>query len=811
MVIIMKNWFWNIYKKCDFGLISKFVWGIFLTIIAIITMWIYRDAPIQGRFRDLGKNDVWFGESWYDDTNAESSLVPTINGYCLKAQAQDGYIKIKKVLEYTPSHEEFLCFRSRAQDVKVYVNDKVWYESSFKEKYRPYAMKMDLLHQMSTQGMQTGDCITIELHSVVEKDHVIIQYPVMGDRYGIVRYMVRKSRSNLFICLIAVFLTMISLILSVFFFLTGEDTDLKSTKWLNIFMALAVVYLGTDSVSLNIFIEKTFMISWVNALSFFLLPIPFMLFIRHAFFPGHMRYMVLSTIEFLLVIMGVIGFVCFAYNMTNFYMPVHIIIIVGSLLCIVSFWQEKMIFSGEVLIGIGAIFVTAIVGIVFYWRNVVYPSSVVFGCGFLVFSTCMLIWIVKCHHEFNSMRKEATQMIMQREKEAIEEASEQKSRFLSHMSHEMRTPLNAIVGMNEMILHEAHDRTIKEYAANIQSAGRTLLALVSDVLDFSKIEAGKLDIVESDYSLSTILNDVLLMIQQRAEDKQLELRLDIDDSLPDLLHGDEIRIKQILTNLMTNAVKYTTQGWVELAAGKQKMVNDQEIILEFRVSDSGIGIKEEDFTKIFTEFEQLDGQNGKIQYRSIEGTGLGLPITSRLVELMNGKIGVNSEYGKGASFVVIMPQQVVSLAPIGDYKRRFGSFGNVKEEIEPELVTYPGKRVFVVDDNEMNLEVIASILEMLEIQVERADGGQAAIDQLNQTVYDLIITDDMMPQVSGTDLMLYLHKHTESVSHRTPIVVLTANAVAGAMEEYINKGFDDYMSKPIDIDVLQKILMKYLK
>jgi CheY-like chemotaxis protein/nitrogen-specific signal transduction histidine kinase len=410
------------------------------------------------------------------------------------------------------------------------------------------------------------------------------------------------------------------------------------------------------------------------------------------------------------------------------------------------------------------------------------------------------------------MREEADHAIMQRDKKAAEDASEQKSRFLSHMSHEIRTPLNAMLGMNELIMHETDYDKIRQYSTNLQSAGRSLLALINDVLDFSKIETGKMDIVDSDYSLSSTLNDVVLMTQTRATDKGLEYRLDIDGSLPDVLCGDEVRIKQVMINIITNAIKYTKEGFVELAVysgNESEYLDEDSLDLVIKVSDSGIGIREEDMKRLFTEFERLDRNKNN----NIEGTGLGLSITSRLVSLMNGKIDVESEYGKGSTFTVRIPQKIVTNVPIGDYKKRFDILSNENREKEKESLEnmkFTGKRVYVVDDNEMNLEVIASILELLEIHVEKAGGGREAMEHLDHNSYDLILTDDMMPEVGGTELMQYLHDNKESASNKTPIVVLTANAVAGAREEYIHKGFDDYLTKPIDIDVLQKILVTYL-
>lgn len=832
----MRDWIRRKIKDIDIAFAGKIVFYAFTTMVAALTVWICLESPVQRHFKNIGKNDVWFGDGWhYDDSDMEPVAV---SEHYLRLRVRDESIVISKTLDFTPASEEYLCFRARAQDVTVYVNGRVWYQSSFQPRYRAYANQMYMLHQVSVDGMRKGDVLTIAFGSVSDSRYMLLQFPSMGDRYALIKYIMGKSGKSLTICLAVLLLIMVCLITSFSPALVGKSSrDIRALRRLTVFLVLSVVYLGTDCGCMELFIERTSIISWLGGLSLLMLPIPFILFTKYAFFPGHKRYNILAGVNILLVTISCICFVFFAYNMANFFLPAYALIALDIIACVLSFWQEKMTPSWEVVVGFAAIMVTVPASIVAYWTCAVYPASVLFGFGPLVFGVCMLVWVVRSRHEFNSMREEAAYVVMQREKQAAEEASEQKSRFLSHMSHEIRTPLNAIIGMNELVMRETKNDDIKKYADNIQSASRTLLALVNDVLDFSKIETGKMDIIESDYSLSSVLNDVVLMTQSRVEDKGLTMRLDIDSSLPDLLHGDEIRIKQVILNLMTNAVKYTPSGWMELVVRRRpasEYMDDENILLEIRVSDSGMGIREEELSKLFVEFERLDRQRNK----SIEGTGLGLAITSRLVALMHGTITVESEYGKGTTFLVTIPQRVVSFAPIGDYKKRFAylSHENAKKNKEKEeaaqeeaaqeqnaegdetqvpapleIQSYPGKRVFVVDDNEMNLEVIASILEMLEIQVERANGGQAAIDSLAHDAYDLILTDDMMPEVSGTDLMLYLHAHAESANHATPIVVLTANAVAGVREEYITKGFDDYMSKPIDIDVLQKILMKYLK
>lgn len=801
------------YKKADLGFIKRMVYYTILMVIFVITVWVCIDAPVQRHFRSLGKNDVWFGDNWY--YVGDNTPVDTQGEQYLKIITGDGNAEITKIIDFTPAPDDYMCFRVRAQDVSVYVNDELFYQNSYSEKYRDYAKQMYLLHQMPVNDIQEGDQITIELSSE-GADFFNLQFPAIGDRYALIRYIVNKSGSSLGVCFIAIIVIIISIIISHSPILLNKVQDVKSLNLLTVFLILAVIYLSSDSGCMEIFIERTAVVNWLKCISLILLPIPFAFFTKNAFFPGHNRYELLAFLNLVLCVVSVGSFVLFAYNMVNFFIYVHILVAMTIVACILSFVQERTMPVIEVIIGFGSIIITAAGSVIAYWSGIVAPASIVFGYGLLIFSICMLVWIIRNRYEINSMRNEVDHVLMEREKKAAEDASEQKSRFLSHMSHEIRTPLNAILGMNELIMHETQNENIKRYTDNIQSAGRTLLALINDVLDFSKIETGKMDIVETNYSLSSVLNDIVLMIQGRADDKGLEFRLDVDGNMPDGLRGDEIRIKQIILNLMTNAVKYTNEGWIQLSVNMKEVsqyLDEENVVLVVRVSDSGIGIKKEEEAKLFKEFERLDQQKN----RSIEGSGLGLSITSRLVTFMNGKISVNSVYGEGSTFTVEIPQKIVSHSPIGDYKKRFELLSNEKvkqketQEESLENMHFTGKSVFVVDDNEMNLDVIASILELLDIKVEKAGGGQEAINRLDKERFDLILTDDMMPGVDGKQVMLHLHENTESANHTTPIVVLTANAVVGAREEYTGIGFDAYMTKPIDIDVLQKILIKYLK
>lgn len=797
------------FYRYDKDNIGKLILGVFVVVLLGLNVLIYVRSPGTDNFRNLYKINAWFGEDWHYVDGRDDDTVKINSGNYLKVDEKSGHAIIEKVMNFTPESNEYLMFRVRAYTVNIYVNDRLVYANNIDEKYPNYAGKLYTMHLIPAAGIQKGDRITLEFGSATE-DHFNVQYISMGDRYALTAFILRQSAKSLLICAVACVMIILCVITSFSSTLIDQVRDISAIRWLAKFLVAAVVYIAMDSGCMEIFIRKMSIVSWMGSMALLMLPIPFIMFTKYAFFPDHKRYEVLATIDFALCVIAIAAYTFFAYSLSHFFIYVHLLIAAGIIACITSFAQEKMMPAWEVLIGYGAIIVTALLSVASYWFGFLYPASTLFGYGLLIFSINVLFWIVRSRYELKKVRDEVNQIKLQRDKEAAEDANRQKSRFLSQMSHEIRTPLNAILGMNELIMHETDNETILKYADNIQSAGRTLLALINDVLDFSKIESGKLDIVESDYSLSSLLNDIVVMTKGRADDKGLDFMLDIDENLPDLLWGDEIRIKQVITNLMTNAIKYTKTGWVQLTVKRlsySEYLDEDKILLDIMVSDSGVGIREEEKSKLFTEFERLDRKKNK----SIEGTGLGLSITSRLVALMKGTISVESQYQRGSTFRVTIPQKVVSDMPIGDYKKRFEALSNEsKDETSLENLSFAGKNVLVVDDNEMNLEVIASILELMEIEVERAGGGQEAINRLDSQKYDLILTDDMMPEVDGTEVMRYLRNLKDCINHGTPIVVLTANAIVGAREEYVRRGFDDYMTKPIDIDVLRKILVRYL-
>ncbi|SKB96662.1 Signal transduction histidine kinase [Lachnospiraceae bacterium] len=385
-----------------------------------------------------------------------------------------------------------------------------------------------------------------------------------------------------------------------------------------------------------------------------------------------------------------------------------------------------------------------------------------------------------------------------------ESANKLKSDFLSNMSHEIRTPINAILGMDEMILREGQDDQIREYAWNIKNAGTTLLGLINDILDFSKIEAGKMEIIPVDYDLQSVLNDLVNMIDGRASEKMLDFRVEVDPEIPYMLNGDEIRIKQIATNILTNAVKYTKEGYVLFKVGYEKKDEDT-IILKMSVKDTGMGIREEDIDKLFTAFERIDEKVN----RTIEGTGLGMNITKKLLRAMGGKMDVTSEYGKGSTFTFSLEQPVIHWNPVGDYQERLRE-SRKKMALYQESFIAPDASIMIVDDTPMNIQVIRGLLKKSRIKIDGASGGMEAIRMAVENKYDIIFLDHRMPGMDGVETLNEMNRLENFLNESTPKICLTANAISGAREEYLRQGFSDYLTKPVRPEQLEAMLRKYL-
>ncbi len=392
--------------------------------------------------------------------------------------------------------------------------------------------------------------------------------------------------------------------------------------------------------------------------------------------------------------------------------------------------------------------------------------------------------------------------LMQQLKENAEKANSAKTDFLARMSHEIRTPINAVLGMNEMILRESHEENVKKYAMDIHSAAHSLLSIINDILDTSKIESGKMEIVPVKYDLSTLLNDVFNMIAERAKAKELDFRIEVSPNLPASLYGDDLRIRQVLLNLLSNAVKYTKTGYVKFSVEGNN--HRDKTFLRFSVEDTGSGIREEDIPKLFESFERIDLKHN----RNIEGTGLGLPITVRLLQLMGSELQVESRYGEGSRFWFELEQSVIGTDVIGDFRSRAQRI--TQGSVYRKTYTAKQAKILVVDDNEINRRVFRNLVKATEVQVSDVGSGQACLNLVQKEHFDLIFLDHMMPEMDGIETLQNMKKLEHNQCADTPVVMLTANAVTGAREQYLKEGFHEFLSKPIDPKKLEQIMRRFL-
>ncbi len=700
---------------------------------------------------------------------------------------------VENTLPSQISTSTWICFRTSKQDMTVYVDGKLRDHYSTKDT-RPFGISSASAYLFVELGpMDAGKQIQISMSSASSHYNGVMRSVLYGDKMGI---LVKIFNDNFLILIFSVLLLMFGLI-TVFlsFFLQRYTKNPLYLRYLGWCILAVAAWVALQSKLRQAFFPNISVTSVLAEFVLFLVPIPFAIYMDHV---QKRRYHVAYLLfEFASLIFAVVSTRLIVSSMIDHGdMGVPVYILLGILILLVFATVIQDIRTRQikqyiyVAYGIGGVLLTAILQIMESMnRNLLFNGSFVcIGCMFLLIMACIqaIMDVVRSEQE----------------KQQALYASEAKAKFLASMSHEIRTPINAVLGIDELIAKESTEENIREYAEDIRTAGRSLLAIINDILDFSKLESGKMNIVPTEYDLASVINDSCSMVKVKADEKELTFKTICDETLPSRLFGDEVRIRQILLNLLSNAIKYTHEGSVTLLINGKKQESGH-YLLELVVKDTGIGIKEENIPVLFDSFSRVDENTT----HRIEGTGLGLSIVHNLVELMHGTIQVQSHYGQGSVFTVTLPQGVISDLPIGNLSN---SYTNHHITYSGDDVIAPDARILVVDDVPVNIKVFCGLLKDTMMNVDTATSGREALRKIRNHTYDIIFLDHMMPDLDGIETLKLIRGMTEQKKKNTPVIMLTANAILGAKEEYLQKGFDDYLSKPIQKDKLLKLVRQYL-
>ena len=724
---------------------------------------------------------VRIGENWtrvFSDGSREPIEVP---GRC---EAERGEVVRLETRIPDIDKDRWFCMRASQQDMKVYVDDELRQEYSTRESRLFGKNSVSAFVFFDVSKNEAGKTLAIELVSYNEYAGFLNEV-YMGDKFDIISVFLRKSGLVLLVSVYMLIISSVAIVLGlVIRFLYKKEVAIT---YLGLGIFLLSLSMLSESRLRQFFLPNASIAADVGFLLTALLPYPFLCYVnRIQKYRYGKAYSILALGTLLNFICSILLQIFAGIDLGQTSVVAYVFIIemvvlmaVTILLDIKRGYRKEY---GELLYGVSFMLAAAI------WEtytNLV-PETPINGGIILSFGLIALLVMA-------GFKTAKDLLAVEKEKQVAIAAGEAKAQFIANMSHEIRTPINTIIGMNEMILRENVDESIREYALSVQNASNLLLGLINDVLDFSKIEAGKLNIIEGKYNLNKMLTDIVNGIRMKAEAKNIAFEVHLDKNLPGTLKGDEIRIRQVLNNILSNAVKYTHEGKVSLSV--EGKYTEEKFELHMAVEDTGIGIKEKDIDKLFDSFKRLEEKKN----RHIEGTGLGLNITRQLIELMGGKIEVSSEYGKGSCFTVQIPQIVVN-----------EEIGEITQEVKKHIYA-PKAKILVVDDNDMNLKVVNALLKRTGIQSVMAKGGTECLNLCREQRFDLILMDHMMPDLDGIETLHRLKEDKTGPNVETAVSVLTANAMEGMKEQYLEEGFQDYLSKPIVANELEAMIGKYLR
>lgn len=687
---------------------------------------------------------------------------------------------------------KYLCFRSAKQDMNFYIDGNLRTRYST-EKTRFFGNMSAVVYIFLE--MEEGDAGNIlQVETQTDSSYSGIFYQVYsGTQMGIWGYLFQQYGVELIVACITLILSVVVIVGSMAFHICyRSQIPLQYLGW---GILIAAMWLITNSTFRQLIFPNISTVNDMTFLMIMLLALPYLLYMD-AIQKGRYRmgYFILECV----VAVNFVG--CSLLHMTGLcdftdtisYVCLFCVISIVWLLLtiIIDVIRGKVQEYPFVAVGMFGVCVAAFIQIIIYFHRINSFNGVILAVGLiflLVFSTVNTICEI---------------VVMDREKQQAITASEAKGRFLAQMSHEIRTPIHAVLGMDEMILRECRDSHIREYALDIQNAGQTLLSLINDILDISKIESGKLEVLPVEYDFSSLIHDVVNMMEMKVRDKGLDFHVLVEKEIPSRLYGDDVRLRQILVNLLGNAVKYTEKGSVSLKV-KYRAEGDCAYV-SFFVEDTGIGIREKDMEKLFREFERIEEERN----RNIEGTGLGMSISIQLLDMMDSKLHVESVYGEGSVFSFTVCQKIMSAEPVGDLEQRIRKWDN-DMAYEAQFVA-PEADLLIVDDNGVNRKVFSNLLKETQIRIDEAASGMQCLEKIEHKKYDLIFMDHMMPEMDGVETLHKMRENGEHLNTDTPVIALTANAVTGAREMYLQEGFCDFLSKPVNPEKLENLIGNFL-
>ncbi|MCQ2505796.1 MAG: response regulator [Lachnospiraceae bacterium] len=731
-----------------------------------------------------------------DDGKREEIAVPGIY------PAQRGVPFVIETTLPEDYQENMIAIRSSQENIRIYIGNELRVDYDTKNT-RPVGSQTTSRYVICNTGEEdAGKTLRIEFCTKAIGYAGKVNPVFACDKYDFWNYMFESYGIKLIVAFVVVLVGLFSVCVGIMLRVGFKHRfNLEYLGWL---VVLAGAWQVASSEIRQFFVENVSILSYWEFIVIMMAPIPFALYMNSIQKERYEKYykvfaycgLINTVAQIILQIFDVVNFI-------DMLVASHIILGAAILFVIVTFiWdyrakhiQEYKHICFSMLIFMICVAISCLaIYFVMASPNVVVAIGVIQFVGVAIYQTIADVRVLE-----NERRR------IKAEKNKADQANKAKSQFLANMSHEIRTPINAILGMNTMVLRKSSDTEVRKYAEDIQSAGRSLLSIVNDILDFSKIESGKMSLIYMDYDYPDLINDVYNMVTPRAKDKGLKFTIEIDENIPSKMIGDDLRIKQVLVNLLTNAVKYTPEGEVKWRATLKKCSDENMVIIHNEITDTGIGIKPEDLSKLTEEFVRIEESRN----RNIEGTGIGINIVVNLLRLMESKLDVKSVYGKGSTFSFDLKQQVINPNGIGKLDEIINATADTVPDYKVEF-RITSANLLVVDDNAMNRKVFSSLLSEMGCRIDEADSGAKCLELVKKNKYDIIFMDHMMPDMDGVETFNQMKEWGDYLNFDTPVVILTANAISGAKEEYLAEGFTDYMSKPIDPEKLESMIEKLI-